>query len=61
MNRYTKWFGPHARSRCPHSDLEGIYGDEINRVGGFRLYCWDCHKYLGGPVRIAEMRKGEME
>lgn len=47
------------RRRCPHSNLEGTYGDEINRVGGLRLYCHDCHRYLNGPVSLAESRRSE--
>lgn len=49
------------RRRCPHSNLEGIYGDEINATGGLRLYCWDCHRFLDGPVSLAASRKGERD
>jgi hypothetical protein len=39
---------------CPHANKIGIYGDEINRTGGFRLRCADCGRYLNGPVSLAE-------
>lgn len=45
--------------RCPHSNLRGIYGDEINAVGGFRLQCRDCGSYLYGPVILARLREDE--
>ena len=41
-------------NRCPHVNLEGIYGDEILRVGGYRLRCDDCGRYLDGPVSLAQ-------
>ena len=41
------------RLHCPHEHVEGIYGDEINRVGGYRLQCRDCRAFLDGPVSIA--------
>jgi hypothetical protein len=53
---YRGWFGQHARRRCPHSNLQGIYGDPINHCGGWRLFCRDCARYLGGPVELAEWR-----
>ena len=48
------------RSHCPHSDLRPIYGDEINYVGGWRLQCRDCARFLDGPVRLAEFRRREV-
>lgn len=42
--------------RCPHVRLRGIYGDEINAVGGWRLECLDCGRRLDGPVHLAESR-----
>lgn len=47
------------RKRCPHSNLGGIYGDEINHVGGWRLWCADCRRFLDGPVSLAASRKHE--
>lgn len=44
------------RLHCPHSSLLGIYGDEINACGGYRLQCMDCRAYLDGPVQLAEFR-----
>jgi len=53
---YRGWFGRHARRRCPHRTLTGIYGDAINHVGGWRLYCNACRRYLDGPVSFAGVR-----
>lgn len=47
-----------ARRRCPHSNLRGIYGDEINARNS-RLACLDCGRLLDGPVSLAESRRGE--
>lgn len=44
---------------CPHSDLTGIYGDEVNATGGFRLSCNTCGRLVDGPVRLAESRRAE--
>lgn len=38
---------------CPHLNLRGIYGDEINLVGGYRLVCQDCGNLLDGPVSLS--------
>lgn len=58
MNRRTWW----ARRHCPHSNLRGIYGDEINVTpGGRRLECTDCGQLLDGPVLLALIRNGEDE
>lgn len=46
------------RLRCPHSNLRGIYGDEVNSVGR-RLQCLDCGSYLDGPVILARIREDE--
>lgn len=54
MNLLRKW-------RCPHSNLSGIYGDEINLAGGYRLWCKDCHRLLDGPAKLLAMREGESE
>lgn len=32
--------------QCQHLHADGIYGDEINAVGGKRGYCWSCRTYL---------------
>lgn len=53
MSRFRDWW------HCPHSDLSPIYGDEIIHVGWFRLQCRQCGRFLNGPVRLAEMRRGE--
>jgi hypothetical protein len=42
------------KRHCPHGILRGIYGDEINAVGGFRLQCLACGRYLYGPVNYVE-------
>lgn len=52
--KYRGWFGQHARRRCPHETLEGIFGDEIRHIGWWRLYCHDCGRFLDGPVGIAQ-------
>lgn len=58
MSDYTlKWWQFTRRSHCPHSNLLGIYGDEINRVGGYRLQCASCGKYLDGPVSLIGRNK----
>lgn len=50
------------RKRCPHSNLRGIYGDEINHTPRFsRLQCRDCGQLLDGPVMLAVLRAGEAE
>lgn len=39
------------RLHCPHSNVRGIYGDEINHTPGFRRNeCLDCERLLDGPV-----------
>jgi hypothetical protein len=55
------WSRRSARRHCPHSDLIGIYGDLVNAVGGWRLRCADCGRYLDGPVSLANSRKSEVE
>ena len=47
------------RRYCPHSNLEGIYGDRINDCGGYRLWCKDCGRLLDGPVKLAAQRWSE--
>lgn len=54
------WSRFRKRRYCPHSDLSGIYGDEINAVGGWRLQCRDCGRYIDGPVALAKSREGEV-
>ena len=51
------------RKRCPHSNLRGIYGDEvIFATPRFsRLQCLDCRQFLDGPVMLAALRVGESE
>lgn len=44
---------PFKVSRCPHANIRGIYGDEINQSGGYRLVCRDCGLLLDGPVSLA--------
>ena len=41
-------------NRCPHVHISGIYGDEINHCGGYRLSCDDCGRLLDGAVSLAE-------
>ena len=41
-------------NRCPHVRISGIYGDEINHCGGYRLSCDDCGRLLDGAVSLAE-------
>jgi hypothetical protein len=49
-----------SERRCPHSNLRGIYGDEINYTPkGSRLHCLDCGRFLDGPVKLANLREGE--
>lgn len=51
-----------GRLRCPHSNLRGIFGEEINHTpGGRRLECLDCRALLDGPVVLALLRRGEAE
>ena len=40
-------------NRCPHVRISGIYGDEINHCGGYRLSCDDCGRLLDGAVSLA--------
>lgn len=51
------------RKRCPHSNLRGIYGDEvIFATPRFsRLQCNDCGRFLDGPAMLAVLRAGEHE
>lgn len=56
---YWGFFGRQARRRCPHSELSPIYGDDINRVGGWRLRCNGCARYLDGNVRLVFDRETE--
>jgi len=53
------YWGRFEGRTCPHSDLSPIYGDEINHVGGYRLQCRTCARFLDGPVYLAEARAGE--
>ena len=41
-------------NRCPHVHISGIYGDEINHCGGYRLSCDDCGRLLDGAVSLAK-------
>ena len=49
------------RRNCPHSTLRGIYGDEVNHCGGWRLRCLDCRRFVDGPVALAEFRAHERD
>lgn len=51
-----RWWQFRKRAHCPHEHLIGIFGDEINWVGGWRLQCRDCGRYLDGPVSLADSR-----
>lgn len=61
LRQYRGWFGRTARRRCPHAELVGVYGDEINLVGGWRLWCKGCGCYLDGPVSLVEARSAEFQ
>lgn len=50
-----------TKRHCPHERIRGIYGDEINHVGGWRNQCTDCGRYLDGPVAIAKRREALKE
>lgn len=50
------WRNWRKRVHCPHRHLRGIYGDDVNRVGGYRLFCVDCGRFLDGPVSLADER-----
>jgi hypothetical protein len=56
---YQGWFGRRARKRCPHSDLQGIYGDEILTANFYRLWCRACRRFIDGPVSLAQSRERE--
>lgn len=58
--KFRGWFGHYARRRCPHSNVEGVYGDAIIAAGYFRLYCRDCGRYLAGKPQWASRRRDEM-
>lgn len=60
MNRWWQW---RKRSRCPHSKLRPIHGDEIifGTPDWNRIQCLDCGRFLDGPVVIAYLRKDEPE
>lgn len=51
------------RKRCPHTNLRGIYGDEVVFATPrfSRLQCNDCGQFLDGPVMLAVIRQGESE
>lgn len=52
-----RWWQFKKSSHCPHVDVYGIYGDEINASQGYRNYCADCGKLLDGPVSISVSRQ----
>ena len=58
-HRIARWLtGHNRRKHCPHSNLRGIYGDEINHTPGFRrLICRDCSTLIDGPARLAASRQ----
>lgn len=49
-------WNPFKVNRCPHAHIRGIYGDEINHSGGYRLCCRNCGLLLDGPVTLARAR-----
>ena len=49
LNRSRKF----KARRCPHVHLQSIHGDVVEVVGGFRLQCTDCWRYLDGPAQLA--------
>lgn len=55
--KYRGWFGRFAKRYCPHSNLYGIFGDQIIHSRGRRLGCYDCNRLLDGPVTLARSRK----
>lgn len=57
--KYRGWFGRNAKRHCPHSTLQGIFGDGVVACGGWRLFCEDCGSYLAGPVELARYRRTE--
>ena len=54
-----KWYEFKKRYRCPHVNLQGLYGDAIYYIGDnkYRNLCLDCGKLLDGPVSISVERK----
>lgn len=36
--------------RCAHRQVRCVHGDEINAVGGRRVFCYDCCRYLKDPL-----------
>jgi hypothetical protein len=57
MRRLRQWRAARLdRIHCPHIHVRGIYGDEINFLGGFRNRCIDCGTLLSGPVSISKER-----
>lgn len=50
MMRLTRFF---KRNRCPHVVRYGLYGDVVNAVGGYRLFCPSCKTFLEGPVELS--------
>lgn len=60
LHQYRGLFGRNARRRCPHSQLMGVYGDEITYVGWWRIWCRGCGRYLDGPVSLVASRFSEI-
>lgn len=54
-----RWWQFKKRAACPHSNLRGIYGDEIITARFKRLWCADCGRLLDGPVSLASCRDPE--
>lgn len=53
----SKWW-----RHCPHVNIRGIYGDEINHTPkNRRLECADCGQLLDGPVSLATAGKEHHE
>lgn len=57
-----RWWEFRKRSRCPHVNVRGIYGDEIifATPNWNRIQCLDCGKFLDGPVSIAVARQSQV-
>lgn len=36
--------------KCEHAHVRCVHGDEIRSVGGRRVFCYDCRRYLKNPL-----------
>lgn len=50
--RRRSYFDPR---HCSHTEIRGIYGDEIHACHGYRLQCLDCKSFLEGPAALANV------